>query len=897
MILKKIMIPLLVAILLISCSTSKTTPGKTILPQAPQQTAIAKTDSIKKSIKPYKEVITDKAITQNGLFKVHKIDERYFFEIPDSLINRDILVVNRISKAPTNKSIGNGYGGDWIGEIVIEFSKGPNNKVFITTMSYTERSGDSTQNGMYRAIQNSNFQPISAVFDIKTISPDSSAVILDMTDYLNTDNEIFSFGSQARSILGGFNNLGALLVDKSFINNIRSFPLNIEIKTVKTYSRSAIVSYELNSSLVLLPREPMKPRYEDKRVGYFTRTYINYEASQPVDYRQMITRWRLEPKDADIEKYKRGELVEPKKPIVYYIDPATPKKWVPYLIEGVNEWQKAFEKAGFKNAIYALEAPVNDSTWSLEDARHSAIVYKASSIQNASGPQVNDPRSGEILETHINWYHNIQELMHDWYMVQAGPNDPKARKMQFDDSLMGQLIRYVCAHEVGHTLGLLHNFGASSTIPVDSLRNKHYVEANGFCPSIMDYARFNYVAQPEDGFEEKELIPRIGIYDKWAIEWAYKWFSGFGSEENEQTYLKGWVTSRIENDKRLWFGKGEPRSGDLEKNFDPKCQVEDIGDDAMKAGYWGIQNLKRVVSSLKEWTKEPNKDYEALKKLNKQVIEQYKRYLFHAANNIGGRTWIQKNVEQNEEGASFPSFEQQKSAVQFLQDQLFTTPAWLLNNEIRRLSAGDEQYYVDMGNMYLLLNLQGEVLTKITSYYAYGNILSQQTTRTDKGYTIDELLTDLESGIWKELDTKVPIDIYRRTLQKIYVEKFIRQLNVKDDKEKLTGLDGYFFYFENIFTDVLPIIKYHLRGLLTKITTAIPNYKDKMSRLHLIDIRDRIKKALDYQSDSIPDTSKSEIYKNTFNLFEIKNQSGNIDKLFPQVQIGCWDNQDIPVEN
>jgi hypothetical protein len=482
----------------------------------------------------YTEVITAKAKTVNGLFKIHKQDDRFFFEIPNSLLNRDILVVNRISKGAAESRVQTlGYAGDQIGENVVRFEKGPNNKLFLRSISYQEISRDSSESGMYRSVLNSNVQPIVAAFDVKAFSKNNAGTVIDVTDFIGGDNDILYFDGPVKKGLS----IGQQMNDRSYIDDVKAFESNIEIRSVKTYYRMSAsggngpqvapgpVTYELNSSMVLLPKVPMQPRSFDPRVGYFATGYTDFDANpQGIKKVSMITRWRLEPKAEDIEKYKRGELVEPKKPIVFYIDPATPKKWVPYLIQGVNDWQVAFEKAGWKNAIIAKEAPVNDSTWSIDDAGHSAIIYKPSDIANASGPHVHDPRSGEILETHVNWYHNVMSLVHNWYFVQAAAVDPRARKMQFDDELMGQLIRFVSSHEVGHTLGLRHNFGSSSTVPVEKLRDKAWVEANGHTPSIMDYARFNYVAQPEDSISEKGLFPRIGEYDKWAIEWGYRWF-------------------------------------------------------------------------------------------------------------------------------------------------------------------------------------------------------------------------------------------------------------------------------------------------------------------------------------------------------------------------------------
>jgi len=838
------------------------------------QNTETKTDSTKATAgkaskpKPYKEVITTQAVTQNGLFKVHRIDTRYYFEIPDSLLNRDLLTVNRISKAAADLRPQNGfygYSGDEIGENVIRFSQGPNNKLFIQRVSYADHSSDSSENGMYRSVLNSSFQPIVAAFDIKTFSPDSSGVVIDVTDYLNTDNDVLFFDPQVKKTFG----LGAFQADKSYTAKLSSFPQNIEICTVKTYSSPTgeANSFELNSSIVLLPKTPMKPRYYDPRVGYFATGYRDFDANpQGVEKTYMALRWRLEPKEEDLEKYKRGELVEPKKPIVFYIDPATPKKWVPYLIQGVNDWQKAFEQAGFKNAIYALEVPANDPSFSLEDARHNAIIYKPSSLPNAYGPQVHDPRSGEILEAHVGWFHNVMELVHDWYMVQAGAIDPKARKMEFDDSLMGQLIRVVSSHEIGHTLGLAHNFGSSSTVPVDSLRNKKWVEANGHTPSIMDYARFNYVAQPGDGISEAGIFPRIGVYDKWAIEWGYKWLPELKSLTEEKTYMNQWIIHRLSKDKRLWYG--EQPFGELV--IDPRRQSEDLGDDAMKANAYGIKNLKRIVPQLVHWTEKPGENYDDLTRIRMQVIAQYYRYLMHVAAYIGAKLNNNVTTDQNQAAVRFVSRERQQSAIQFLQDQLFSTPGWIFNKTFDSL--------INVSETNTLLSIQYQVLSAITSHVVLNNLLSFENQEGRRAYTINNLFTDLEAGIWKEVKAHQPISIYRRNLQMLYVERLNTLLNnnsnnvwIASDWKRWTPYIDY--------TDEHAMLKEHAEKILKWINTALPFYKDDRVQYHLKDLKYKLQRAIDPQKYSSEENAKSSANLRGCLYLDFKGQQ----------YVNCWD--------
>lgn len=729
-------------------------------------------------LKPYAQVITPKAKSSFGFLTVHKVDNNYFFEIPDSMLNRDILIVNRISKAPTSRQKSRvGYPGDILGSKVIRFENKDNKRILVREYSYRERSEN--KDGMFQSVRNSNTQSIVANFGIETIKKDSLTrnYVINVSVFLQKENPLFSFDADSKEYIGLLNMVG----EGTYIDTLKAFPKNIEISTTVTYQSKKGMSnvgfletgspripltYELNSSMVLLPEVPMKARLFDPRVGYFTVGYTDFDSNpQGIEYKKLITRWRLEPKDE--AAYLRGELVEPKKPIIIYIDPATPKKWVPYLIQGVNDWQVAFEKAGFKNAIYALEAPTDDPSWSLEDARHSAIVYKPSDIPNASGPHINDPRTGEILETHINWYHNVMSLLRDWYMIQAGTIDEAARKMQLDDELMGQLIRFVSSHEVGHTLGLRHNFGSSHTVPVEKLRDKAWVEANGHTPSIMDYARFNYVAQPEDGITRAGIFPRIGIYDKWSIEWGYRWLPQFQTPEDEVAFSNQSIIEKLKTDVRYTFGtESDPN--------DPRNQSEDLGDDSMLASLYGIKNLKRIVPQILTWSYEPNKSYAGAGEIYSGVVSQFNRYLGHVTKNVAGIYSNSITVEQTDEIArEFVPANIQKRAIAFLNEQLFTTPEWLIDRQLM------EKAKILPVNV--ICSLQSGVLARLINKNTLDKMSENEILNGKKAYTSAQMFNDLKKVIWSNLGQS---DIYKRNMQKAYVENLINLLDKKGNADK-----------------------------------------------------------------------------------------------------------------
>ncbi|ATL45912.1 hypothetical protein COR50_01335 [Chitinophaga caeni] len=807
---------------------------------APQPQAHRPPQGKKSEPKKFDELINDKAVADTGLFNIYKQEDRYFFEIPDTLLNRDMIVVSRLSKSAAGMRAGMmGFAGDEINENMIRFEKGPNDKVFLRNISVSDVSKDSTQ-PMYWSVMNSNIQPIVASFDVKGYSKSKNGVIIDMTDYISGDNDVLFFDGRVK----GMFKLTGVQGDKSYIVDVKSFPMNTEIKTVKTYGKAPQSSpgapptpggnatVEINSSIILLPKVPMKPRYFDPRVGFFATGYTDFDADpQGIKRITMITRWRLEPKPEDMDKFRRGELVEPIKPIVFYIDPATPVKWRKYLIQGVNDWQAAFEQAGFKNAIYARMAPTKeeDSTWSLEDARFSAIVYKPSPIPNASGPHVHDPRSGEILESHINWYHNVMRLLRNWYFVQASPNDERARKMEFDDELMGELIRFVSSHEVGHTLGLRHNFGSSSTYPVEKLRDKEWVKKYGHAASIMDYARFNYVAQPGDGITGADLYPRINFYDKWAIEWGYKNVPGANTADEETPILNNWVINRLK-DKIYWFG--------TEMNpDDPRSQNEDLGDNAMIASTYGIKNLQRIIPNLEAWTRTPNEGYSNLNELYNEVIGQFNRYNGHVAKNIGGIYETPKTVEQSGSVYEVVPKAKQKDAMAYLQKQLFTTPTWVISTDILSKTGGNATDIVK--------KLQDAVLGRLLNAYTLTKLVNSETNYGKGVYTANDLLTDLKAGIWKELRTRGSIDIYRRNLQKSYVDDLIKLF--EDDKKKENAnpmMRGGRSNNDPSASDVASLARAHAVVLRNEIRAASGS-GDALTRYHLQDLANRLTVALD----------------------------------------------------
>ena len=788
-----------------------------------------KKDSTEKEKKPkkektYEEIITKDAITDDGLFKVHKVKDKYYYEIADSLLGRDMLMVTRIVKMATELPLNRHK----MSEQVLKWEKFDNN-IFLKQASYSKFANDSLPISI--AVSNSNFEPIISSFKIAVENKENNSHVIDVTSLYKSDIKIFGFPQSSRK---GYK-ITSLDSKLSFIESIRSFPLNIETKHIKTYkssnSRNGQISMVLNNSMILLPKEPMKRRYFDQRVGWFTSAQTDYGIdNQEAETVRYLDRWRLEIKDEDIDKFKNGELVEPKKPIVYYLDPATPEKWRKYLKDGIEDWNVAFEAAGFKNAVIVKYPPTKeeDPDWSPEDVRYSTVRYLASPSLNANGPHVSDPRSGEIIESDINWYHNVMKLLRNWYFVQTAAVNPDSRGVEFKNEVMGELIRFVSSHEFGHTIGLPHNMGSSSAYPVDSLRSATFTKKYGTSPSIMDYARFNYVAQPGDEgvalMPSQWNTPNVGVYDIYSVKWGYKPILDVSVEE-EKSILKSWIMEKA-NDLKYRFGSA---------GIDPSSQTEDLGDDAVKASEYGIANLKRIMPKLMKWTTKDGETYSELGYMYGQVLGQFGRYMGHVSNNIGGIYQYYKTSDQDGAVYTHVKKSRQQNCMNFLHSQLFETPKWMINKEIL-----NKIEFAGITNR--IRSTQSRTLNSLLDFGKMARLIENEAINSKNAYSLIEMMTDLRKGIFNEVYKNKTIDVYRRNLQLAYLDR-ISYLMSNEQGSTPSWARNYVTSVKVSQSDIRTVAANQLIEL-RKDLKKHKNKSDKMTKMHLEMVQNKISSIL-----------------------------------------------------
>ncbi len=755
---KKILTLSLVMLLAISTQAQKKKGKK-------GKTAVAASKPKKKAgIKKYKEVITAQAKSDSGLFVVHRVEEKYYFELPFDQLEKDMLLVSRIAKIPSG--FGGGYlnAGSKTNQQVVRWSR-VNNSIHLKSISFNSVANDTLP--IFKSVSDNNYAPVLAAFKIMAFNKDSTAAVIEV-------NNLFLKDIPALSGLSSFSRkqykVRTLDKTRSFINRMQSYPQNIEVRHDMTYSasappsgyRSGTISMQMSQSMYLLPEKPMQPRLMDKRVGWFGISQIDYGSEAlKADRKTYIRRWRLEPKDP--EAYARGELVEPIKPIVYYLDPATPAKWRPYFKQGIEDWQKAFEVAGFKNAILAKDAPTQeeDPDWSPEDARYSTVRYVATTTRNAMGPSVSDPRSGEIIESDIVWYHNHLRSYRNRYLLETGAANPKARTLNTPEAEIGEMMRMVISHEIGHALGLPHNMKASYAYPTDSLRSPSFTNKWGLASTLMDYTRYNYVAQPGDG--EVRWVRMLGPYDMYAINWGYRAILSANSAQEEKSTLNGWINEHSGDPVYLFGGSNR---------FDPSSQTESVGDDPIKASSYGLSNLKIVAKNLNEWTATPEEGYEDLSELYRELIGVWSRYCGHVVTNIGGVYEEFLTTDQKGDVYTHLIKTEQESAIKWLNLNVFTSPTWLIQSDIvKNISPS--------GSVEQIQKMQTRQLRNVLSKSRLQRMIDNEALNGNKAYTLVSMLSDLRKGVWSEALSGKKTDAYRRNIQRAHVIKLGELMNEK----------------------------------------------------------------------------------------------------------------------
>jgi len=786
-------------------------------------------------IKPFDEVVPEDARTDEGLITTHRADDELYFGIPDSILGRELLTVSRVSEAQAELA----FGGEKMNTQVLRWER-RGDELLLRVVSH-EKTADE-DDPVFEAVRNSSFEPIIKTFSVKAPNEDSTGVVIDATSLFTSDVPALGLPQSAREQY----QIRRLDNGRTFLEGVESFPENTDVEALLTYeaqnppssSSSGTVSVEMNHSIVLLPSNPMSPRLCDQRVGYFSveRTDFSSGEQRAAD-ECVVTRWQLEPSDP--AAFQRGELVEPKEPIVYYVDPATPEKWKPYVKKGIEDWQKAFREAGFKNAIIGKYPPSveEDSTFDPDDIRYSTVRWFASEIPNAYGPHVHDPRSGEILESDIGMYHNVLNLLRNWYFVQTAAVNPEARGQTFDTEVMGELLRFVVAHEVGHTLGLPHNWGSSDAVPVDSLRSPSYTDEHGTAPSIMDYARFNYVAQPGDGVDQ--FLPQIGTYDKWAIQWGYQPIPEAEDPEQEANELDEMI---LEHDEDPYYFYGRQTFDPV----DPRSQSEDLGRNVVAAGSLGVENLKRIVPNLVSWTRKDGDNYDQLDALYESVVNQWQRYLGHASTHIGGVYETFKTYDQDGPVYEPVPGSEQRQVMHFLERQAFATPEWLVEADVlRRIEA--------TGALDRVREAQVGVVDDLLNPERLARLLEAEAVETDvEPYALGQMLGDLREGLWTELGQGDAIGPYRRNLQRGYLEQMDDLMTAEVESEFPEGFGDFMIQTPvNVSqSDIRAYVRRELKTLRGEVEQGLRRVTDDTTEMHLEDVLVRIDRILEGETAS-----------------------------------------------
>jgi hypothetical protein len=766
----------------------------------------------KKSKPSYKTYVNSKTKSDVGLFHVHNNNGKFIYEIPKSHFGKEMLLVTRIKDIPAG--LGGGYvnAGSKINTQVVVWEEFQN-KILLKVKSYNAVANDSLP--IYKSVKANNLEPIIYAFDIKSQNPDSTAVLVDVTKFFSSDIKTIS---ALPSFYRARYKVRRLDPTRSFINSIKSYPKNIEVVQDFTYDAAAppsnsntnTITIRVNQSMILLPEDKMMPRIYDKRVGYFSIGNVDYSSEAlKADAKRYIRRWRLEPKD--VSAYNRGELVEPIKPIVYYLDPATPEKLRKYIKQGVDDWAKVFETAGFKNAIMAKYPPTKeeDPEFSMEDVRYSSIRYVASTTRNATGPSVSDPRTGEILESDIIWYHNHLRSYRNRYLLETGAANPSARTLDTPAEEIGEMMRMVISHEVGHALGLPHNMAASFAYPVDSLRSGKFTQKMGIAATIMDYARYNYIAQPGD--KNIRFIRQLGPYDHYAINWGYRKLSWAKTPAQEVETLDKWIENKADNPIYRFGGQ----------RFDPSAQTEGIGNDQVKASTYGVKNLKIVAKNLPDWTSNQTNNYEDLSELYGELLGVWSRYVGHVSGNIGGVYEFNKKPSQDGFVYQPVSKEKQKESMSWLQENAFKTQDWLLDNSI--LANIGESGYTNR-----MLRLQNRQLATLLSTSRLERMIDASVIEPNS-YEVIDMVRDLRNGIFSEANYTRNVDVFRRNLQKAFIDRMASIMNSKSPKH----------------ADINSIVRGELESLNFQLTIAKNSRVNRMTKYHYRDCLAKIKQILD----------------------------------------------------